>query len=130
MADQASRRDRGVGTARHGALRRSSTWANLTKVLVTAAIVAVLSGVATVAYAIYGLTSEINTFQLVEEDGTPVDVGATSLEGPLTILLVGSDTREGQNYNDGEEGELNDVNLLLHISADHQNATVVSFPET
>ena len=47
----------------------------------------------------------------------------------LTILLVGSDKRkEGSVMYDGEEGELNDVNLLLHIPADHKSATVISFP--
>ena len=33
-----------------------------------------------------------------------------------------------QQVPDGEEGELNDVTMLLHVSADHKNATVISFP--
>ncbi|MBL3688089.1 LytR family transcriptional regulator [Leucobacter zeae] len=114
------------GFVRHGRLRRSSSVKNALRVLVTAAIVVSLSGVATVAYAAWGLLSSVNTVDL--GGGPAVEAGSSSLEGEVNILLIGSDTREGQKYNDGEEGELNDVNLLLHISADHQNATVVSFP--
>ncbi len=112
---------------RHGKLRRSNAWGNALRVLLTATIVVALSGVATVAYAVWGLVQNLNTVELGTE-ASGVGAGAQSLDGPLTILLVGSDTRAGQEYDDGEEGELNDVNLLLHVSADHQNATVVSLP--
>lgn len=113
---------------RHGKLRRSSSWGNALRVLVTAAIVLGLSGVATAAYAVWGLVQNIDTVDLGNEaDG--VGVGDQALDGELTVLLVGSDSRAGQSaIEDGEEGELNDVTMLLHVSADHQNATVVSFP--
>jgi LCP family protein required for cell wall assembly len=45
------------------------------------------------------------------------------------MLIVGSDTREDQGIDFGEvESELADVIMLLHISADRTNASVVSFP--
>ncbi|MBP1326788.1 LCP family protein required for cell wall assembly [Leucobacter exalbidus] len=112
---------------RHGKLRRSKSWSNALRILLTTAIVVVLSGVATVSYAVWGLAKDIRTVELA---GGPngVGAGAESIDGALTILLVGSDSRQGQAIDDGEEGELNDVNLMLHVSADHQNATVVSFP--
>ncbi len=115
---------------RHGKLRRSSSWRNLTRVVLTTLLVIGFSGVATAAYAVWGIVRDAETIDL----GVPVPVpdavgaGSQSIEGELNIFLAGSDTRQGQSYNDGEEGELNDVNLLLHISADHQNATVISFP--
>ena len=112
---------------RHGKLRRSNAWGNALRVLLTTALVVGLSGVATAAYAVWGLMSDVKTVDLGTEAAT-VGVGDQSLEGELTVLLVGSDSRAGQTIDDGEEGELNDVNLLLHVSADHQNATVVSFP--
>ncbi|WP_025133450.1 LCP family protein [Leucobacter sp. PH1c] len=112
---------------RHGKLRRSNAWGNALRVLLTTVIVVALSGVATVGYAVWGLTQNLNTVDLGTE-ASGVGVGAQSVDGELTILLVGSDTRAGQEYDDGEEGELNDVNLLLHVSADHQNATVLSLP--
>lgn len=116
--------------ARHGRLRRSVSWANAARVLLTAVIVVAISGISVSAYAIFGVVQSAETVDL----GTPppaqtVGAGAQSLEGELTILLVGSDRRgEDSVINDGEEGELNDVNLLLHVPADHQSATVISFP--
>lgn len=58
----------------------------------------------------------------------PTDTPA-GIEGPINMLIVGSDTREGQGDSFGEvESELADVIMLLHISADRTNASVVSFP--
>lgn len=120
-------------SARHGRLRRSNGWANAGKVLLTGVIVLALSGISVAAYAVWGLASGLKTVDLVvsEEEQEALDAvaaGTQSLDGALTILLVGSDSRADSILDDGETGELNDVNLLLHISADHQNATVVSFP--
>ena len=128
---QAKRRAEGSpSSVRHGVLRRSNSWANAAKVLLTAVIVVALSGVSVAAYAVWGLVQGVQTVDLVApaEDPEAVGAGVQSLDGALTVLLVGSDSRAGQSLDDGEEGELNDVNLLLHVSADHQNATVVSFP--
>ena len=51
------------------------------------------------------------------------------IDGPINMLIVGSDTREDQGSDFGEvESELADVIMLLHISADRTNASVVSFP--
>lgn len=117
--------------ARHGRLRRSASWANAIKVLLTAVLVFAISGVSVATYAVWGLAKEVKSVDL----GVPVPTaaavgaGAQSLEGELTILLVGSDARaEGSIMNDGEEGELNDVNLVMHIPADHKSATIISFP--
>ncbi len=51
------------------------------------------------------------------------------IEGGFNVLVVGSDTRAGQG--DGFEfvdTELNDVNLLVHVSQNHDHAVVLSFP--
>jgi LCP family protein required for cell wall assembly len=64
------------------------------------------------------------------EDGTikPTDT-STGINGPINMLIVGSDTREDQGIDFGEvESELADVIMLLHISEDRTNASVVSFP--
>jgi LCP family protein required for cell wall assembly len=58
----------------------------------------------------------------------PTDTPA-GINGPINMLIVGSDTREDQGADFGEvESELADVIMLLHISADRTNASVVSFP--
>lgn len=58
-----------------------------------------------------------------------------SIAGAVNLLLTGSDTRTGQDgFQDkanlaGSSGAgNNDVTMVLHISADHQHATVVSIP--
>ncbi len=57
------------------------------------------------------------------------DVGDIDLDGPLNILLIGSDTRVGQGEEFGQvDSELADVIMLLNVSRDRQNAVVVSFP--
>jgi LCP family protein required for cell wall assembly len=48
---------------------------------------------------------------------------------PLNILLLGSDTREGQgNHIGGDTPGLSDTTILLHISADRKLAYGVSLP--
>lgn len=54
-------------------------------------------------------------------------------DGALDILVVGSDTRSGSNSNYGDEndaasGARADVIMLVQISQDHQNVSVLSFP--
>jgi LCP family protein required for cell wall assembly len=57
------------------------------------------------------------------------DVGDIDLNGPLNILVVGTDTRDGQGDEFGQvDSELADVIMLLHISKDRKDAVVVSFP--
>jgi len=57
------------------------------------------------------------------------DVGDIDLNGPLNILVVGTDTRDGQGDDFGQvDSELADVIMLLHISKDRKDAVVVSFP--
>lgn len=101
------------------------------KVLFTGALVVMVSAVSVSAYAIWGVFQKAETVELAASipSSQAVGAGARSLEGELTILLVGSDKRKaGSVMDDGEEGELNDVNLLMHIPADHKSASVISFP--
>ena len=53
--------------------------------------------------------------------------------GPLNILLVGSDVRDGEGnegYGSGdwEPGQHSDTNILMHISGDRESVTMVSIP--
>ncbi|MFW5470872.1 LCP family protein [Knoellia sp. CPCC 206435] len=53
--------------------------------------------------------------------------------GPLNILLIGSDVRQGEGnegYGSGdwEPGQHSDTNLLMHISGDRFSVTMVSIP--
>ncbi|MFD0655603.1 LCP family protein, partial [Thermocatellispora tengchongensis] len=52
--------------------------------------------------------------------------------GALNVLLVGSDTREGDNLKYGQKmlnaGKRTDTIILMHISPNRDNATLISFP--
>lgn len=119
--------------ARHGRLKPHSVWRSFAKVVASVAAVALVSGTAVAAYAAWDLASTAQpTVTLGNEkvlEGVP-DVGA--MEGGINLLVVGSDSREGQGEWFGDPTEetavLNDVTMLMHISEDHTNASVVSFP--
>ncbi|WP_136708190.1 LCP family protein [Agromyces sp. H66] len=131
---QTSRRSaKAPSVARHGRLKRHGTWQTLAKIVGSVVAVTLVSGSAVAAYAALDLAATAKpTVTLGNEaalEGVP-DVGA--IEGGLNLLIIGSDSREGQGDGFGdpeeEQGVLNDVNLLLHISEDHSHASVVSFP--
>ena len=113
--------------ARHGRIRvqskASAFWGLFFKA------VGMLTGV---AVAIVGISVwEISN--TIKNNGIEI-AGATALtqadlDGPINMLLVGSDTREGQGGCYGNDTSvLADVIILLHISADRKNAVALSFP--
>lgn len=119
--------------ARHGRLKRHGAWQTVAKAAASVVAVALVSGSAVAAYAAWDLAGTAKpTVTLGNEsvlEGVP-DVGA--MEGGVNLLIIGSDSREGQGDGFGDPDEetsvLNDVNLLLHISEDHSHVEVVSFP--
>ena len=67
-----ARQQRGIPAsklgARHGRLRRSVSWANAAKVLLTAVLVVAVSGVSVAAYAIWGVTKDANIVELAADE--------------------------------------------------------------
>ena len=115
------------GLARHGRIkvqtRASAIWGLAFKVLglVLGAAVAVS------AIAIADLSNAIKANGIVLAGSTKIT--AEDLSGPINMLVVGSDTREGQGEGFGNDTSvLADVIILLHVSADRKNATALSFP--
>jgi LCP family protein required for cell wall assembly len=94
---------------------------------VAAALAVVLVSTASVAaIAVWQITSSFEPGVNIQAEGeAPPGIGA--LEGPVNILLLGSDSGGG-NAAYGNRGEnLNDVTILLHISPVSHSAVVVSF---
>ncbi len=119
MSHPARHRDHDV--ARKRAVRAAS----VTAVVVTLAVV--LGGMFAYRHLDGNITSLDTAGQLGERPDKVVD-NAKPLE-PLNILLLGSDTREGQSGNiGGETPGLSDTTILLHLSADRQHAYGVSLP--
>ncbi|MFC8716637.1 LCP family protein [Kitasatospora sp. NPDC057198] len=112
--------------------RRMRRWQ---KVLVYGTAGVVVLTVAAGGYVYYRLNANIKEAPLfMGEEGdagheTPDAFGRT----PINVLVIGSDTRDNpEDCNLGAgtcgSGANADVNLLLHVSADRTNATVMSIP--
>ncbi|MFC4033835.1 LCP family protein [Streptomyces polygonati] len=66
---------------------------------------------------------------------TTVDVGdagskSVTHSGPINILVIGTDSRQGLGSQYGDTGSVGhaDTTILFHVSADRSNATAVSIP--
>lgn len=122
--------------ARHGALRSPHPLAQLMKVVGIALAVVLVSGAGVAAYAAYDLTASFTSdaVALEGQGDVPPDIGA--IEGGVNLFLAGTDACEpeyAQYFGDRCTGpdagvELNDVNMLVHISDNPRRVTVISFP--
>ncbi len=116
--------------ARHGRQKVVRPWASILRVLLAAVAVAAVSAVSVAAIAAWDVSTTLtkHTVALIgHADAPPPTIGA--IEGGVNVLIAASDSGGGDVRAFGKRGErLNDVTMLLHISADHQHATVVSFP--
>jgi len=132
MSDLRPRSNRSAhtaGIARHGQLKKSSPWPAILKFLGAALVVVLVSGASLGAIVVSQIKDNLTTVTLVSEEtqGPPPSIGAYS--GGFNILIVGSDKCEDDSGCAGRgSAELNDVTMLLHVSADQTNAVAVSIP--
>ncbi len=113
------------GVVRHGRAGTLPRRRSILGVIGIALAVVLVSGGSVAAIAAYDILQSRRTVKL---DGPPPGIGA--IEGGFNMLLVGSDTRNGQsnNYGANPGSSLNDVTMVIHVSKDHKNVTVVSIP--
>jgi len=112
----------------HILIRRLGGWKLIITVAVTLVSVLVVSLGVVAGITITRLTSSLQTITLPGHED-PVLAGIGELEGGFNVLIIGSDTRLGQGDQFGDvSSELNDVNILVHVSENHDHATVVSLP--
>jgi LCP family protein required for cell wall assembly len=101
-------------------------------VAVSAVVLALVTGM-TVTYAYRHLNGNLTTLDVTDAFVEPPLEKAES-EGPkapLNILVMGSDSREGEGNNiDGLTGggQRSDTTILLHLSADRKRAYGISVP--
>lgn len=115
--------------ARHGRLSRSHAVTTVLKAFAIAVAVVLVSGVTVAGVAVWSVTGSLRPSVSLPNDsksGERTDIGA--IDGGVNLLLVGSDSGEGDPAYGERYAYLNDVNILLHISEDHSSATAVSFP--
>ena len=125
---KATRAERAI--ARHGNIHAASRARAVFGIIGKALIVVLVSTLTVGTISAVQLSQELSRHKIVLKDsnGNPIEV--PSLDGPLNLLLVGSDSRQGTGNGvfGTETSNLADVIILLHISADRKNAVGLSFP--
>ena len=100
--------------------------------LLTAIAVAVVGSFAVAGSGFVYVTSQLRAagIEVFSTDGQTFELPtAAEIQGPISMLLIGSDTRanQGANYGDSE-AELADVIILVKINEARTNAVALSFP--
>ncbi|MEU6078421.1 LCP family protein [Micromonospora sp. NPDC047074] len=109
------------------AWRRRAGWQKATIVLV--AMFGVLcSGLVTLGLAAkHRYESRVHREDILGNGTAPRDEGRWA-RGPLNLLLLGSDSREGEPDQGVYPGQRSDTIMLAHLNAARDTATVVSIP--
>jgi len=120
--------DRAV--ARHGNIQAAGRFRALIGILGKVLIVVLVSALTVTTVSAIQLAGKFGAGQIDVPGGDGAPRKIPPLSGPINMLLVGSDSREGAgNSAFGDvEGTLADVIILMHISEDRQNAVALSFP--
>ena len=122
--------------ARHAVQRERHPFLRVLSILGVVLAVLAVSAAGVAAYAVWDTVSALgeNSVELAGDEALPPSIG--EIEGGVNLLLVGSDSCEGQDVAlfprcadaDDAPGERNDVTMLVHISDEPRRITVVSFP--
>lgn len=114
------------GGKRRGKPRRKDTV--LLVILSTVLCLGLVTGLGVVwAYQhLNGNITKVDPFKDLDDADRPEDLGPQEAR---TVLVMGLDTREGDNAVDGESGmNGSDTTILLHVSADRSRAYGISIP--
>ena len=122
----------GKDMPRHGNQKSVAPWRKYVRWGFKGIAVGMGALLAVTGISVFQLSNNLkqNNIQLVDAEGNAfAQPSIEGLDGPVNVLLVGSDTRKGQGKGYGNDtSELADVIMLLHISADRKNAVALSFP--
>ena len=128
MSEKSKRTDRAI--ARHGNIHAAGRLRAFFGILGKALIVVIVSTLTVTTVSAIQLATELGRGQIDVPGLDGSDREIPPLDGPLNMLLVGSDTREGSGNSafGNTGGNLADVIILMHVSADRKNAVALSFP--
>lgn len=103
------------------------------KITAAAAAIVVVAGIALGGYLILRLQGNVSTSDLNAAVGQQTSSSANDSHDPLQILILGTDTRAGANSEYGTAADSSgngnsDVMMLLNISANDKNVSLISFP--
>ena len=112
----------------HAHHKRLGGWQLVTALAMGAIAILVVSVGTVLGLTVQNLQSSLVTVELPNAPD-PILPTIGEIEGGFNVLVVGSDTRVGQGDQfEFVDSELNDVNLLVHVSENHDRAVVISFP--
>lgn len=95
-------------------------------------VVVLIASVSVTSYLGYSLQQKIQANAV--DLGTPgealPEISGGEFPGGFNMLVIGvdNDPNQSKKYYGDRGGTLNDVNILIHISADHKSGTVLSIP--
>ena len=122
--------------ARHGNLSSPSVGGQIARFVAVALAVVLVSGVGVIGYTTYTAVADFSAsaVELEGQESVPPDIG--EIEGGVNLFVAGTDACEpdyaayfGDRCTGADAGgELNDVNMLIHISDEPRRVTVISFP--
>lgn len=122
--------------ARHAGRGERHPLLRVLSILGVVLAVLAVSAAGVAAYTVWDTVSALgeNSVELAGDSALPPSIG--EIEGGVNLLLVGSDSCEGQDVAlfprcadvDDAPGERNDVTMLVHISDEPRRVAVVSFP--
>ncbi|MCU1635892.1 MAG: hypothetical protein JWQ68_1131 [Cryobacterium sp.] len=124
----------GMPLARHGALKSAHPVTTVMKVVGLSLAVLLASTAAVAGIAVWDVATSLKPSVLLPADTSAPENSRTpapsigAIDGGVNLVLVGSDSGEGDPAFGERTEHLADVTLLLHIAHDHSSATVVSFP--
>ncbi len=113
---------------RHAVHHGRSAWASVLKTLaiITAVVLASTASVAAIGVWSLGRKVSDNAVDITNGGSVP---SIAAMNGAFNVLLVGADNAPGQSgWGASRDATLNDVNILVHIAADHKSGVVVSLP--
>lgn len=121
--------------ARHGALKARHPLVTVLSMLGVVLGVVGVGAAGVAGFNLWDATQTITANAVVLDDEKPLPPSLGAIEGGVNILMVGTDSCDGQDValfprcaNNDSPGERNDVTMLVHISDEPRRVTVVSFP--
>lgn len=113
---------------RHAVRRRRSPWGAGFKfvAVATAVLMASTASIAAIGVWSLGRTVADNAVDISNGGSAP---SIAAMDGSFDVLLVGADNAPNQRgFGGARDATLNDVNILVHIAADHRSGVVLSLP--
>ncbi|MEV7600524.1 LCP family protein [Kitasatospora sp. NPDC089797] len=123
----------GAGGGRAAARRSAKPKKNVKKIVAwsAAGVLVLIAGTGGAIY--YKLNANIKSFDAdaIATDRPPEAKADADGNKPVNVLLIGSDSRGGNNSDLGggeDGGARSDTTILLHVYADHKHAVGISIP--